>query len=76
MPTRTTIKRKKREKSKKISVQQAVCDEDNDYVMPNRHSTPKHKCITASINKMNILPESGKSHNTRANNGTRMRHTS
>ena len=42
--------------------------------MPNRH--PKRKCITASISKLNILPESGKTHNTHASNGTRMRHTS
>ena len=42
--------------------------------MPNRR--PKHKCITASISKLNILPESGKTHNTCDSNGTHMRHTS
>ena len=75
-PTRTTTKWKKQEKPQNISLQQAVCDENNDYVMPNHHS--KHKCkrITASINKINILPESGKCHNTHASNGMRMRHTS
>ena len=75
-PTRTTTKRKKQEKSKNISLQQAVCDENNDYVMPNCHSKHKCKCVIASINKMNILPESGKSHNTCVINGMCMRHTS
>ena len=75
-PTRTTTKQKKQEKSKNISLQQAVCDENNDYVMPNHHSKRKCKRVTASINKMNILPESGKSHNTRTSNGMRTRHTS
>ena len=75
-PTKTTTKRKKQEKTKNISLQQAVRDENNDYVMPNRHSKHKRKRVTASINKMNILPESGKSHNTHASNGMCTRHTS
>ena len=74
MPTKTTTKRKKQEKTNNISLQQAVCDENIDYVTPNHCS--KCKCVTASINKMNILPESGKSHKTRASNDTHTRHTS
>ena len=78
MPTKTLSKHKRQQKSMDVSVQQAVTQEsqgkNNDGVMPN--GRPKHKRVTASISKLNILPESGKTHNTRDSNGTRTRHTS
>ena len=78
MPTKTPSRRKRQLKMVDVSVQQAVTqetqEEDHGRVTPNRRS--KHKCVTASINKLNILPESGKTHNTRASNGTHTRHTS
>ena len=71
-------KRKRQQKTIDVSVQQAVTQESqgkNDGgVMPNHR--PKHKRVTASISKLNILPESGKTHNTHDSNGTRTRHTS
>ena len=77
-PTKTLSKHKRQQKTVDVSVQQAVTQESqgkNDGgVMPNRH--PKHKRVTASISKLNILPERGKTHNTRDSNGTHMRHTS
>ena len=77
-PTKTPSKRKRQQNSVDVSVQQAVTQEsqgkNNIGVMPNRH--PKRKRITASISRLNILPESGKTHNTHDSNGTHMRHTS
>ena len=77
-PTKTPSKNKKQQKTMDVSVQQAVTQEsqgkNNGGVMPNR--CPKRKCVTASISKLNILPESGKTHNTRDSNGTHTRHTS
>ena len=78
MPTKTLSKRKRQQKTIDVSVQQAVTQEsqgkNNGGVTPNR--CPKRKCITASISKLNILPESGKTHNTCDSNGTHTRHTS
>ena len=77
-PTKTLSKHKRQQKTIDVSVQQAVTQESqgkNDGgVTPNRH--PKRKCITASISKLNILPESGKTHDTHDSNGTHTRHTS
>ena len=77
-PTKTLSKRKRQQKTIDVSVQQAVTQESqgkNDGgVTPNRH--PKGKCVTASISKLNILPESGKTHNTCHSNGSHRRHTS
>ena len=77
-PTKTLSKRKRQQKTVDVSVQQAVTQEsqgkNNGGVTPNRH--PKCKRVTASISKLNILPESGKTHNTRDSNGTHTRHTS
>ena len=77
-PTKTLSKRKRQQKTVDVSVQQAVTQESqgkNDGgVTPN--CRPKHKHITASISKLNILPESGKTHNTHDSNGTHTRHTS
>ena len=79
-PTKTPSRRKRQSKMVDVSVQQAVSqetqEEDRGWVTPNRHSKQKRKCVTASSNKQNILPESGKTHNTRASNGTHTRHTS
>ena len=78
MPTKTLSKCTRQQKTIDVSVQQAVTQESqgkNDGgVTPNRH--PKCKRITASISKLNILPESGKTHNTHDSNGTHTRHTS
>ena len=75
---RLRLKRKRQQKTVDVSVQQAVTQEsqgkNNGGITPNHH--PKHKCVTASISKWNILPESGKTHNTRDSNGTHTRHTS
>ena len=77
-PTKTPSKHKRQQKTVDVSVQQAVTQESqgkNDGgVTPNHH--PKRKRITASISKLNILPESGKTHNTCDSNGTCTRHTS
>ena len=76
MPTKTPSKCIRQQKTVGVSVQQAVTQEsrEENHVTPNHHL--KHKRVTASINKLNILPETGKTHNTRASNGTRTRHTS
>ena len=78
MLTKTPSRHKRQQKMVDVSVQQAVTqeshEEDHGCVMPNCHS--KRKRVTASINKLNILPETGKTHNTLARNGTRTRHTS
>ena len=77
-PTKTLSKCKRQQKTVDVSVQQAVTQEsqgkNNGGVTPNRHQ--KHKCVTASISKLNILPKSSKTHNTHDSNGTCMRHTS
>ena len=77
-PTKTPSKCKRQQKTVDVSVQQAVTQEshgkNNGGVTPNH--CPKCKRVTASISKLNILPESGKTHNTCDSNGTRTRHTS
>ena len=77
-PTKTPSWHKRQQKTMDVSVQQAVTQEsqkeNHGRVTPNCHS--KHKHVTASISKLNILPETGKTHNTRESNGTRTRHTS
>ena len=78
MPTKTLSKHKRQQKTVDVRIQQAVTQEsqgkNNGGVTPNHR--PKRKCVTASISKLNILPESGKTHNTHDSNGTHTRHTS
>ena len=61
-PTKSLSKCKRQQKTIDVSVQQAVTQESqgkNDGgVMPNHR--PKCKRVTASISKLNILPESGR----------------
>ena len=77
-PTKTPSKHKRQQKTVDVSVQQAVTQEsqgkNNGGVTQNCHL--KHKCVTASISKLNILPESSKTHNTCDSNGNHTRHTS
>ena len=78
MPTKTLSQHKRQQKTVDVSVQQAVTqksqEENHGRVTPNHHS--KCKRVTASISKLNILPETGKIHNTHESNGTHTRHTS
>ena len=74
-PTEAWYKRKGKQHTADISVQQAVIQDaqNKESVTPNCHA--KRKRVTASINKLNILTENGRTHNTRISNGTHTRHT-
>ena len=70
IPTKSLTKRNKQQKPVGISVQQAVSQEDRKG---NRRSNRIWRNLTVS--STNILPDTGRSHNTRTSNSTHTQHT-
>ena len=70
--TKTTNKQKDCSAASNINLQQAMQDE----LQSKKELVPKKKWATMSLSSLNILPVSGRPHNTRESNGTRVRHSS
>ena len=68
---RKSVKHKKTPSRSSMTLQQAVRVETDS----NRIPKIKRKWQTPSVSSLNILPDTGKSHNTCESNGTQTRHT-